>query len=60
MERPARADRETDRAERGRSFDTHVQVFPLNEDRGQGRYPTNTPDSNIYSTYKQKRVADQM
>ena len=39
VERPARADRDTDRAERGRCFDTHVQVFPLDEHLGQGRYP---------------------
>ena len=39
VERPARADRDTDRAERGRCFDTHVQVFPLDEHLRQGRYP---------------------
>ena len=60
MERPARADRDTDRAERGRCFDTHVQVFPLDEHRGQGRYPTYTPNSNIYSTCIQNEIADQM
>ena len=60
MERPARADRDTDRAERGRCFDTHVQVFPLDEHREQGRYPTYTPNSNIGSTYIQNSVADQM
>ena len=47
MERPARADRDTDRAERGRCFDTHEQVFLLDEHRGQGRYPAYTPNSNI-------------
>ena len=51
MERPARANRGTDRAERGRCFDTHVQVFPLDEHRGQGRYPTYTPNSNIDGTF---------
>ena len=45
MERPARADRDTDRAERGRCSDSHVQVLPLDEHRGQGRYPTYTPNS---------------
>ena len=47
VERPARADRDTDRAERGRYFDTHEQVFPLDEHRGQGRYSAYTPNSNI-------------
>ena len=60
MERPARADRDTDRTERGRCFDTHVQVFPLDEHRGQGRYPTYTPNTNIDSTYIKNGVADQM
>ena len=50
VERPARADRDTDRAERGRCFDTYVQVFPLDEYRGQDRYPTYTPNSNINSS----------
>ena len=49
MERPARADRDTDRAERGRCFDTHVQVFPLDEHRGQGRYPTYTPNRMVHA-----------
>ena len=40
VERPARGDRDTDRAEeRGRCLDPHVQVFPLDEHLGQGRYP---------------------
>ena len=60
MERPARADRDTDRAERGRCFDTHGQVFPLDEHRGQGRYPTYTLNSNTDTTCKQNGVADQM
>ena len=60
MERPARADRDTDRAERGRCFDTHEQVFPLDEHRGQGRYPAYTPNSNIDSECMQNTVADQM
>ena len=57
MERPARADRDT---ERGRRLDPHVQVFPLDEHRGQDRYPTYTPNSNIDSTCIQNGVADQM
>ena len=58
MERPARADRDTDRAERGRCFDTHGQVFPLDEHRGQGR--TDLLNSNTDTTCRQNRVADQM
>ena len=60
MERPARADRDTDCAERGRCFDTHEQVFLLDEHRGQGRYPAYTPNSNIDSQCIQNAVADQM
>ena len=60
MERPARANRDTDRAERGRCFDTHEQVFPLDGHRGQGRYPAYTLNSNIYSKCIQNGVADQM
>ena len=60
VERPARADRDTDRAERGRCFDTHGQVFPLDEHRGQGRYPTYTLKSNTDTTCRQNVVADQM
>ena len=47
MERPAGADRDTDRAERERCFYTHEQAFPLNEHRVPGRYPAYTPNSNI-------------
>ena len=39
VERPARAYRNTSRAKRGRCFDTHEQVFLLDEHLGQGRYP---------------------
>ena len=39
VERPARAYRNTSRAPRGRCLDSHVQVFPLDEHLGQGRYP---------------------
>ena len=60
MERPARADRDTDRAERGRSFDTHEQVFSLDGHRGRGRYPAYTLNSNIDGQCIQNRVADQM
>ena len=60
VERPARADRDTDRAERGRCFDTHEQVFLLDEHRGQGRYPAYTPNSNIDSQCIQNGVAAQM
>ena len=59
MERPARADRDTDRAERGRCFDTHEQVFLLDEQRGQCRYPAYTQNSNIDSECIQNGVADQ-
>ncbi|MEW8548322.1 MAG: hypothetical protein AB2693_32865 [Candidatus Thiodiazotropha sp.] len=31
VERPARANRNTSRAPRGRCLDPHVQVFPLDE-----------------------------
>ena len=58
MERPARADRDTDRAERGRCFDMHEQVFPLDEHRGQGRYLAYTPNSNTDSECTQNGVAD--
>ena len=60
MERPARADRDTDRAERGRCFDTHGQVFSLDEHRGQGRYPTYTLNGTTDTTCRQNGVADQM
>ena len=60
MERPVRADRDTDRAERGRCFDTHEQVFPLDEHRGQGRYPAYTPNSNSKSKCTLNGFADQM
>ena len=60
VERPARADRDTDRAERGRCFDTHEQVFLLDEHRGQGRYPAYTPNSNIDSQCIQNGVAAQL
>ena len=60
MKRPVRVDRGTDRAERGRCFDTHEQDFPLDEHRGQGRYPAYTPNSNIDSECMQNGVADQM
>ena len=59
MERPARADRDTDRAERERCFDTHEQVFPLDEHRGQGRYPAYTPNSSD-SECRQNGVADKI
>ena len=58
MERPARADRDT--AERGRCFDTHEHVFPLDEHRGQGPCPAYTPNSNIDSGCMRNCVADQM
>ena len=48
------------RAERGGCFDTHGQVFPLDEHRGQGRYPTYTLNSNTDTTCRQNGVADQM
>ena len=55
MERPARADRDTDRADT-----PTVQVFPLDEHRGQGRYPTYTPNSIIDNTRIQNGVANQI
>lgn len=40
--RPACAILNTDHKERGRCFDTHVQVSPLDERQGPGRCPTDT------------------
>ena len=53
MERPARVDRDTDRAEHGKCFDTQGQVFPLDEHQGQGRYPTYTLNSKTDTTCRQ-------
>ena len=55
MERPARADRDADRAER-----EVFRFFPLDKHQGQGRYPAYTPNSNIDCECMQNGVKDQM
>ena len=54
VERPARADRYTDRARapRGRCIDPHVQVFLLDEHLGQGRYPIHKCNLNLVKGLK--------
>ena len=51
---------ETPTARSAGGFDTHEQVFLLDEHRGQGRYPAYTPNSNIDSQCIQNGVADQI